>query len=123
LTLESAIYLEVQRSNAQTLLELLSGGQLAIRDVIVPLAHRIDFDNVTGLASRYWPLGPTGRVILDPNVCFGAPSLHNRSVRTSAIADFYHAERQSVDAAMSWFEIAREDVGAALRFEKSLVAA
>ena len=44
------IYLEIHGSDAEALLELLSGGQWAIAPIIKQGARQIDFDELTGLA-------------------------------------------------------------------------
>lgn len=115
------VYLEI-RNNADALLQLISGGQWTITPVIKALAERIDFDDASGLACRWYPRGKEGRVVLDPAMSFGRPTLVGHSVATSNILDFYQAEGESLQAACDWWGLSPEDVEAAVNFELSIAA-
>jgi uncharacterized protein (DUF433 family) len=117
----SQIYLKV-RDEADDLLELLSGGQWVIAPIIQELADQIDFDRPTGLARRWYPPGTEGRVVLDPELSFGAPVVVRRGVQTAAIADLYHAESEDVRLVSEWMAIDEADVLAAVAFQERLAA-
>ena len=115
------VYLEI-REKGDGLLQLISGGQWPIAPVIRALAERIDFDDVSGLACRWYPRGRIGRVVLDPALSFGRPTLIGHSVATSNIFDFYQAEGESIQAACDWWGLSPEEVEAAVAFEDSVAA-
>jgi len=116
------IYLEV-RDEADALLELLSGGQWVIAPVIKQLAHQIDFDEPTGLAERWYPLGPDGLIVLDPTISFGKPTLVGRGIATANVYDFFLGEGENVRRVCSWTNLTEKEVEAAVSFECDLAAA
>ena len=116
------IYLQV-KDDADSLLELLSGGQWVIAPVIKKLAHQIEFDEPTGFAQKWYPLGPNGLVVLDPRISFGKPTLLGRGLATATVYDFFLGEGEKVERARSWMNLNRQEVDAAVTFERQLVAA
>ena len=116
------IYLQVKDGDAENLLQLLSGGQWVIADVIKHFARQVDFDEKTGFAEKWFPHGRGGRVVLDPRVCFGAPTIVRHGVRTANVYDLYRAESQNVASVASWMDVESPDVEAAVTFEKALAA-
>ena len=115
------VYLEI-RARGDALLQLISAGQWTIAPVIRTLAERIDFDDASGVARRWYPCGRDGRVVLDPTMSFGRPTLVGHSVATSNILDFYQAEGESVQAACDWWGLSRAEVEAAVAFERDIAA-
>jgi len=84
------VLLEI-RSNADDLLQLVSGIQWTFALLIKAPAERVGFDDASGLACRCYPRGKRGPVVLDPAMSFGRPTLVRRSVATPNIPDFYQA--------------------------------
>jgi uncharacterized protein (DUF433 family) len=116
-----AIFLEIE-GRQEGLLELLSGGQWAIAPIIEQIGERIEFSPQTGFAERWFPSGPFGKVVVDPQVSYGRPSLYGKGVPTDAIYDLYLGESRSVKSVCSWFNLKPADVRAAVEFERRLVA-
>lgn len=116
------IYLKV-KNDADALLELLSGGQWVIAQIIMQLAHQIDFDRPTGFARRWYPLAPNTLVVLDPNISFGQPTLAGRGILTANVYDFFMAEEKKINRVCSWMNLKRKEVQAAVIFERQLAAA
>jgi uncharacterized protein (DUF433 family)/DNA-binding transcriptional MerR regulator len=100
------------------LIEVLSG-QHQFTDVVEPsLFANVDWHD--DLVSRWWPLGKTCAVTLDPKVMFGAPHIANTRVPTSVIADAVKAEGGGMAAIQSvgeWHGLTPEQVQDAVRFE------
>jgi uncharacterized protein (DUF433 family) len=116
------IYLEIQdRSDA--LLQLLANGQWAIAPIIQQIAHSIDFQEESGLAERWYPLGRKEPIVIDPLIAFGAPALVDRGLETANIYDLFKAEGERADAVCSWMNLSRPQLDAAIRFEEKLKAA
>lgn len=115
------VYLDM-KSEGEAILELLSGGQWVIAPIIQQLAKQIDFDAPTGLARRWFPLGPDGLVVLDPTVSFGRPTLVGRGVSTANVYDFFLGERRRIEPVVSWLNLETSEVEAAIRFEENLAA-
>jgi len=115
------IYPEVKKQG-KAILELLSGGQWVIPEIVRELAHQIDFDEITGLARRWYPLGPDGLVVLDPLVSFGRPSIIRKGVATSNVYDFFVAEDRQERPVCRWMKLSAQEVQAAVTFEERLAA-
>jgi uncharacterized protein (DUF433 family) len=115
------IYLEV-REHGDAILQLLSGGQWTIAPIIQQLAEQIEFDDPSGIARRWYPMGADGLVVLDPTVSFGRPTIVGRSVATANVSDLYLAEGRNVDRVSSWLNLTSVQVHAAVDFESRIAA-
>lgn len=117
-----SIYLDLkdQKEEAKELLELLSGGQWVIAPVIKQVSRQIKFDESTGYAKRWYPLGRDGRVIIDPNISFGRPTIVNRGVATSSIYDLYIAEGEDYSTISNLMGLDHSEVEEAVFFEDRL---
>lgn len=80
----------------------------------------IEFDTATSLARRWWPLGRSMPVLLDPSIGFGAPIVMGTGIRTSALAAMARAS-SARDTAVA-YEIEVAMVEAAVAFENVLAA-
>lgn len=119
-----SIYLQIKDSNqSESLMELLSGGQWVIVPIIKQLAHQIDFDALTGYARKWYPLGQKERIVLDPNISFGRPSLVNRGIPTAVIYDAFLGESENHKRVSSWMNISDQEVESAVKFERQLANA
>jgi len=114
-------FLEV-KGRGEAILQLLSGGQWVIAPIIQALATQIEFDSPSGLARRWYPPDLGGRIVLDPLVSFGRPTVVGRGVATANIYDFYVAENRRITVVRDWLDLADEDVEAAVEFERRLAA-
>ena len=115
------IYLEV-KEKGEAILQLLTHGQWVIPQVIKELAHQIEFDHPSGLARRWYPLGPTGLIVLDPSICFGRPTIVGKGVNTLNIYDFFVAEDREAKAVSRWLSLTEREVAAAVEFEEKIAA-
>ena len=109
------------RDKGDAILHLLSGGQWAIAPIIEELAKQIDFsDPPNQYARRWYPPGYARRVVVDPAVRFGSPSLAGRGISTDNIYDLFVAEQGDRRAVKEWWGISAAEVDAAVRFERAL---
>lgn len=95
--------------------------QLIAGPLLEPLLEDLDFDSDSGIAQRWWPLGRGYSVVLDPRICFGAPTIAGTRVRTDVLAGMASAD--TVAATRAAFEVTKEDIHAAVTFEHQLRAA
>jgi uncharacterized protein (DUF433 family) len=116
------IYLQVKH-DADALLELLSGGQWVIAPIIQQLASQINFDQPTGVARRWYPLGPNGLIVLDPRISFGKPTIRGRGIATANVYDLFLGENKNIERVCSWMNLKSREVEAAINFESLLAAA
>jgi uncharacterized protein (DUF433 family) len=100
------------------LIEVLTG-QHQFADVVEPsLFANVDWQD--DLAARWWPLGKTCAVNLDPAIVFGAPHVAGTRVPTRVVANAVRAEGggdAAVAAVAEWHGLTPPQVQDAVRFE------
>jgi hypothetical protein len=123
------IYAVLSESTEQSaLVELVGHGQHTLADLVKPYLGQLDFD-FSDVASRWWPMGREGRVVVDPRHEFGAPIIEEVGLRTKLLSDAFYAERNGDDheaavRRVAWLYRVRADhVDTALRFKQWLLAA
>lgn len=95
--------------------QIIAGG------IFEQFLQEIEFDSATSLAFRWWPLGRTKPIVLDPRLSFGAPVVAGTAVRTSIVARM--AKHASVQEAAIAFELQLQQAEAAVSFERELASA
>lgn len=111
---------DVAKEKDMAILELLSGGQWVISDVIIQLAHQIDFDKSTEFAIRWFPLEGSRLIVLDPLISFGQPIIAEKGITTENIFDLFIAEGETIQPVCNWMDLTSEEVEVAVEFEKYL---
>lgn len=111
--------LDVQHGHAG-LLELLTGGQWVIRDVMKGHLEQLDFDEDSDLVDAWWPLGRQVPVLITPKRSFGSPTVKTRNLKTSTVFDLYLAEGRHVEPVARWFGLDAKETTAAIRYEEGL---
>lgn len=97
----------------------LATKQTAIRHVLEPLLHQIDYEN--DIAASWWSMGRDAGVVIDPRIAFGAPVVASCGIPTETLADPVDAGRSCADVA-DWFGVTPFDVECAVAFERRLAA-
>jgi len=93
--------------------------QSVITEVAAPFFRTIEYaDN---RARRLCPLGLNRRVILDPELSFGAPIERRSGVPTHTLFQMSKAG-ESVEAIADWYEVDPEGVNDAIEYEQRLAA-
>jgi uncharacterized protein (DUF433 family) len=123
-----SVYAAVQeRDGSESLVQLVGHGQHAMSLLVKPYLEQIDFggDNV---ASRWWPMGRHGGIVIDPAFAFGAPLVEEVGIRTRTLASACQAElpthgEKTVEHVAWIYEISPRQVETALEFERWLKAA
>jgi len=100
------------------LIEVLTG-QRAFAEVVEPsLFQNVEWE--ADIAARWWPLGRSRAVVLDPATMFGAPRVAATRVPTAAIAAAVSAEGggdSAVLAVAEWHGLTADQVRDAVEFE------
>jgi uncharacterized protein (DUF433 family) len=119
------IILELRKSESKYMIALMTGGQTAIPQIIEQFDDKIDFEDVTGFgyATRWYPKGKQGLVVIDPQISFGRPTLISRGVATENIYDLYLGESKKIEPVSQWFKIPAPEIRAAVTFQSGLVGA
>ena len=91
-------------------------------NTVLQIAERffidVEFSDQTKYASRWLPREADGLVVLDPNIKFGEPIMLDTRIPTAAVREQL-AFGVSVDEIAKWYEIDRDLVDAARRFEEA----
>ncbi len=111
------------RSGPGEILQLGTGGQTTILSAFMLEEVKIEFEESSGRAVRWFPNGKDGRIVLDPAVVFGQPRLVGHRLPTASIYDLYQAENDGVAPVADWFSIEPEEVLAAVNYHRSIAAA
>lgn len=104
----------------KAILDVLSK-QHAIATVVAPsLYEGLEYYNDN--PARWFPVDRSKRVVIDPAVAFGQPSLNPEGVPTAVLARAFRVE-QSVDKIARWYRVPKPAVRAALKYEQIQIAA
>ncbi len=95
-------------------------GQTVWATIIEDRLHQFDYD--FNLAIRWHPIGRDSRVIIDPQLSFGASTVADKGIATWAIMERVRIGETSEEIADD-FDLEVEDVEAVMRFEDQLAAA
>ena len=116
-----AVFAGVEESDGrEMLIQLIGHGQHTMPSVVKPYLDELDFD-VNDVANRWWPIGRTGGVVIDPRLSFGAPVVEGTGIRARTLADAYRDELPSHKSRtvehVAWtYGVRPVQVEAALRF-------
>ena len=91
-------------------------------DVLAPFVRDLDYEEQLGFAVRWWPLGRSESVVLDPDYGFGMPVVAKSGVRTEILFERFRAGDLPAQVA-SDFGLSEHEVERALQFEAQLTPA
>lgn len=94
-------------------------GHVVLEEVVRPFFKDIEFYDETDMARRWFPAGVDGRIVIDPAVALGEPTIADYGVPTALLAEML-AAGESPAAISEWYELPADDVIRAGRFESSL---
>lgn len=115
------ILVNLESPNDPILMILGEQGQTALRPIIEPFCKKIDFCTETSLAMRYWPLGKSRAVVVDPRQNFGRPSIVGTNISTETIAQYVRAG-EKIENVSSEFELSPAAIKDAIDYETTMVA-
>jgi uncharacterized protein (DUF433 family)/DNA-binding transcriptional MerR regulator len=116
-----SIFAKIAYEEHDTSLLDLVNSQFQFDKIIEPLLYEcIDFDKYD-CAERWWPLGKTVSIVLDPSRNMGQPILHQYNIRTRLIYELIKTNH-NIREISEWYEVDEESIGAALDFEKGFAA-
>jgi uncharacterized protein (DUF433 family) len=104
-----------------SLLEMDQKQQFSFTKLVAPYCKKIEFQNKTKLAERYWPLGKDHNIVVDPHHSFGQPVITGTNTTAEAVMNMLKAG-DSPELIASVYEVNRKDVEDALAFMKRSAA-
>ena len=116
-----------EADGSEALIQLRGHGQQAFPSVVKPYLDQLEFV-VDDVASRWWPMGKGGGVLVDPRIAFGAPVVAEAGIRAETLSDAWDAEspaygRRAAERVAWMYEIEPKHVHTALGFRQWLQAA
>ena len=100
--------------------------QLALPNLSLPPLVQETINNIqydSGLASRWYPVGKAGQIVIDPRFSSGAPTIVGRGVTVGAIYKRWKNGNLSMDFIAEDFQLDREQVEQACKFAADKIAA
>lgn len=88
-----------------------------VLDIVEDFFKNVEFD-ADDIASKWWPRGIDGNILVDPRYSFGSPVIKDKGIRTEVIYLTYKAEKGDVDSVADWYDITADEVKAAVAFEE-----
>jgi uncharacterized protein (DUF433 family) len=114
------IFADIIRDAGEPILLELVSNEFAFRKVLSPYLYAgLEFSEDE--VARWWPMGESGDVVIDPERSFGQPIVHKEGVPTRVLAQAFRVE-ESYDAVARWYDVNRRSVRQAVEFEKRLAA-
>lgn len=113
-------FLQVVEEDGQARLIDLFRRQFAFRDIVERSLTHLEYD-ADGVPARWWPLGRSKSVLIDPSRSFGQPIEAETSVPVAALVGAVEAEGSAEAAAKAW-DIPLRAVRHALAFERAISA-
>ena len=115
------LFLEMIEVTGEKWLLNLFSKQYQFQDVVWQCLYTgLDFSELDQ-ATRWWPLSPKKRVVIDPRRAFGQPILNKNRIPTSVLAAAFAVEK-SVSKVARWYDLPRKAVEDAVEFEQKLAA-
>lgn len=112
------ILLQQAQASGDTSLINITNDQREFERIVTPFLKELDFeDGVT----RWWPLGRSRQVVVDPVRNLGQPTVNRSGVPTRVLARSVRTNG-SIESVARWFEVAPEEVRDAVEFERALAA-
>lgn len=122
LTDGSSIFAEIDQDGEFACIEVAGRrpGHVVLEEVIRPFFKDVEFYDETDLARRWYPAGPEGRIVVDPAIALGEPTIADFGVPTALLSELASAG-DSVQDIADWYEVPAEDVARAVSFEGRLL--
>lgn len=91
--------------------------QTAFHKIYDPFCTRLDFDSNTNLVSKYWPLGKSKSIIVDPLHSFGRPTIHRTNITTESIYKL-HIAGETIETLSYLYNLETIQINNSIEFEK-----
>ena len=112
------ILLEQGQASGDTCLVDITNNQREFKKIVTPFLKELEFDRGY---TRWWPMGKSRSVVLDPVRNLGQPTVVGAGVPTRVLARSVKSNG-SVESVAHWFEVAPKEVRDAVEFEAGLAA-
>lgn len=104
--------------DGQSLIKLDGKQQVIFNGFIDRFLRKIEFDDNSRLASKFFPLDNSRNVVVDPNHQFGQPTVFNTNIRIDTLYNL-HLGGESVDFIARLYDLSIAQVRDAIAFSKA----
>ncbi|MEO8087034.1 MAG: DUF433 domain-containing protein [Bacteroidota bacterium] len=95
--------------------------QIALKKILLPYLHKIEYDEVNSIALRYYPLGKTHKVVIDPDHQFGQPTIVGTNIKATVIFSLYKG-KESRQNICHLYNLSKKQVDDAISYCKKIAA-
>ena len=81
----NSVLFDLKNSGERYLLNVSHDIQTEFRDMVLPFCTKLEFDEETDLAKRFWPLGKRRMIVVDPRRSFGRPVIQGTNILSETI--------------------------------------
>ena len=113
---QDVFYLGLDSKGKQEIHDVLTGQKVFPR-IISPFLKKLDYQHDTAIRWRI-----AKGVEINPAYRWGQPVASGCKIPTYILSKSFHANGKQADAVAHWFEVTKDDVLAAVRFERTLGA-
>lgn len=93
-----------------------SGFQQAISEYVMPYAQKIEFKDE--LANKFYPLGKSHSVVINPANQFGFPVIEGTNIKVSTISNLFRGG-EKIEFISSLYNLTQQQVRDAINFDKA----
>lgn len=103
------------------LLNLDRSKQTSFKKIIEPYCKKIDFDESNHLPQRYWPLGKSHNIVVDPAHSFGKPVIAGTNITVDALLTLLRAGEDK-EVVASLYDLTADKIDDVILFQDRLAA-
>ncbi len=107
--------------NENTLIKLDQSLQFSFKKIIEPFCKKLEFNDKTTLAQRYWPLGKERAIVVDPHHCFGQPSVAGTNINVDSISQLLQAG-ETIESISTMYNIRETEIKDVISFQHKIAA-
>ncbi len=111
------ILVEFTEGDLKALLELNTGGQMALADIIEPFCKKLEFNADTKLVELYRPLGRDTSIVVSPHHGFGRPTIEGTNIAVETIYKLILAGEDKV-AVAELYDLTPANIDEVIAFER-----
>jgi len=88
-----------------------------IDSFIIPFTNKIEYSDVTNIATKFYPLGKNSNIVIDPQIQFGKPTVNGTRLTTDVIEEMLK-NKMKPKVIASWYEVEEEIICEIAKFYK-----
>lgn len=115
------VLFDIRKERPGALLNLDASHQTEFQQVISPFCKELDFEKDNQLANRYWPMGRSSSIVIDPRISFGRPVIADTGITVETLSALVEGGESPADISAQ-FDVPISAVIEADRFIRRVAA-